>query len=344
MRIRRKQKINLAIVGFGKMGKAYAQAVRELMHGEYEDYYKGNVSRFLSRITLDAVVDPVFGKTGPTNDGVWRFRTHAELLESRCPDAAIIAAPTVRHFEIARDFLAKGVSLLIEKPVACTTREIRDIKRMAAEKDAFVLPGHVERYNPVTLDIIEMLKYKVYGRVENYEFVRTSQRPKRIPDSIIIDKLIHDMDLLMYFFGRPRVETARFERDRRGRVIECDVRFSHRNGATGRIFSSWKVPKKERRVTIVTERGAVFGDFHRKQLFVKRLKEPPKSITGYGNNQIKDQLTDFFAGKFDVIEPLVSIDDAIRSGLVIDRINRLADEMNDRCVIARRTPSPFKNK
>jgi len=60
--------------------------------------------------------------------------------------------------------------------------------------------------------------------------------------------------------------------------------------------------------------------------FLRRYakKSVPKAITGYGNNQVKDQLADFFAGIFRLVPPLVNIDDAVKSARLIDRIASLA--------------------
>jgi predicted dehydrogenase len=318
------RKIRLAIVGCGKMGLIHKKAAQQLIGGAHEQYYKGGVGKVLQRLCLDSLVDPSFLRTGKDRENIFRFRTHEELLRKRPIDAAVIAAPTVTHRALAGDFLTRGIPLLIEKPVAEKTAEILEIKKLAEDAGVFVLPGHVERYNPVTIDIAETLKYKVYGKVTNYSFVRTSPRPERIPDSIIIDKLIHDVDLLLRFFGKPKVEAAKFSRDKQGIVIECDLSLRHRSGVTGRVFSSWKVNRKERSIAIDAERGRIEADFTNKTLFVKRLNEFPKAITGYGNNQVKDQLADFFAGIFRLVPPLVNIDDAVKSARLIDRIASLA--------------------
>jgi UDP-N-acetylglucosamine 3-dehydrogenase len=217
--------------------------------------------------------------------------------------------------------------LLIEKPVACLSKEIRKIKTLARKNNVFILPGHVERYNPVTLDIIEYLKYKVYGKVQKYEFIRTSRRPPRIPDSIVIDKLVHDLDLLLFFFGKPQIDSVDFQRDKQGKVIECDLHLKHKNGVKGRILSSWKIPKKERAIKITAERGEINGDFLHKTLFIKRYHEFSKSVTGYANNQVKDQIADFLAGIYNAGKPLVSINDALNCGIIVDEIERLAGEL-----------------
>ncbi|MHC4874054.1 MAG: Gfo/Idh/MocA family protein [Planctomycetota bacterium] len=317
------KKTRLAIIGLGKMGNIHLKAVNEIMNGRYEPYYKGDVGKYLDNVILDSIVDPSMTKS--KSKGIHQFRDHKELLKKRKIDAAIIAAPTLLHFDIAMDFINKGIHLLIEKPVSCTASEIRKIKKKAAEKDVFILPGHVERYNPVTLDIIEYLQYKVYGKAQHYEFTRTSRKPARIPDSIIIDKLVHDLDLLIFFFGKPKISNVKFQHDKRGQVVECDLYLEHKNGITGRILSSWKIEKKQRSIKIDAERGRIKADFWKKNLSIQRYKEFSKSVTGYANNQVKDQFADFISGVYkQPIKPLVTINDALNCGIIVDEINKLS--------------------
>lgn len=305
------------------MGNIHLKAVEQLMSGTYESYYKGGAGNYLDKLVLDSIVDPSYDQ-GNCKKDVCYFKDYREMLRKRKIDAAIIAAPTVKHFEIACDCIEKGIHLLIEKPVACKASEIKKIRDLAAKRNLFVLPGHVERYNPVTLDIIEYLQYKVYGSVRQYEFVRTSRKPSRIPDSIIIDKLVHDLDLLLFFFGKPQINDVKFDYDKRGKVIECELCLKHKNGVRGRILSSWQIKKKQRTIEIDAERGLVHGDFLHKKLYVRRYHEFSKLITGYANNQVKDQLADFIGGIYKLAKPLVSIDDALNCGVIIDKIENFA--------------------
>jgi len=319
-------RLRLAIIGCGRMGSFHQKAAFQLMEGAYEKYYKDSIGKYLKRLVLDSLVDPAFPNMGKDACGIHCFRSHEEMLRERKIDAAIIAAPIQAHYTIAKDFLSRGIPLLIEKHVATTTKEIRELKSLAEVSGVFLMPGHVERYNPVTHDILEILQFKIYGKIHSYKFTRTSRRPSRIPDSIIVDKLVHDIDLLLLFFGRPKTKEARFQHDRKGTVVEANLVFEHNNGVTGGVFSSWKVPKKERSVIIRAERGEISADFRKKNLFINRFHGFSKSVNGYNNNQVKDLMVDFIAGIYELVPPNVTIDDAIRCGTLIDRINRLAQK------------------
>jgi predicted dehydrogenase len=220
--------------------------------------------------------------------------------------------------------IRRGIPLLIEKPVGRTAKEVRSLIRLAARHGVRIMPGHVERYNPVTLDVRETVRYRMYGRLKSYSFIRTSVRPVRVREDLVLDKLIHDIDLVHCTVGPFKVGRVDIRRQR-GSIVECTVQTRHRNGVTGRIFSSWLVPVKKRNVEFQFERASLSGDLLEKTLRIHRHQEMSKEITGYRNNQIRDQVADFIYFLYSRnarIKPLVRMSDALKSAGVIDEIRR----------------------
>ncbi len=318
------EKIRFAIIGYGKMGKYHEKALIQLVNGAYERYYNEKVLEYLDSIELDSLVDPVFDRGNTILNGISRFKDRQELLEYRKIDAAIISAPISRHYDIAGDLIKKGIRLLIEKPVAPTSKEVHSLEKLAENNDVFIMPGHVERYNPAAFEVKELMESSVYGKMKSYRFTRTSRRPRHVDDSIILDKLVHDLDLLLYFFGKPTIEKTDFKYDTKGTVVEARVILSHRNGATGEIYSSWLVPDKVRKVNIYTASANIEADFIKKNVIVEKSYLPEKTVICYNNNQIKDMIVDFIAGSYGVTEPYASIKDALESGMLIDKIRELS--------------------
>ena len=212
--------------------------------------------------------------------------------------------------------------LLIEKPVSETAKEIQSLIRLAARRGVKLMPGHVERYNPVTLDARETVRYRMYGRLNRYALTRTSRRPERVREDLVLDKLIHDIDLVHCIVGSFQVSKVKVRRQA-GRIVECTVYTRHRSGATGTIFSSWLVSEKKRTVDFFFDRAHLSGNLIDKTLRIRRFHEMSKEITGYRNNQIRDQLADFVYYLYSRdagVKPLVRMSDALKSGRVIDEI------------------------
>jgi len=322
-------KTNLAIIGCGYMGEIYRKAAVELYDRKnIESYYKYDLPGMLTNFRLKAVVDIKFADSSyREGEDLWHLDSIETLIGMKelGVNAAVVSTPIKTHFQIAQKLIRSGISLLIEKPVCETAKEIKELMRLAKKHKVRIMPGLVERYNPVTLDAEEAVAYKMYGSAVSYSFLRAGKKPERVSDSLIIDKLIHDLDLVQCIFGKYRITDMRF-RKVKGEVMECTLLTSHRKGLNGRIVSSWLSEEKTREVVIKFERGMIRGDLLSKKIFVDRYKELSKVISGYKNNQIKDQLVDFIAYKNKLIKTLVSMEDALHAAYLLDEITRKVND------------------
>ena len=324
-------KTNLAVIGYGYMGEIYRKAAFDLYdQNNIESYYKYDLPGMLKDFRLKAVVDIKFTESRyNAEEDLWYINSVEELVEKKelGINAAVVATPIKTHFPIAKLLIEKGISLLIEKPVCETAGEVKELIALAKRYRVRIMPGHIERYNPVTLDTAEIVKYRIYGRVVSYSFLRASLKPERVKDSLIIDKLIHDLDLVQCIFGKYKISDISFKKAE-GEIRECTIQTSHRRGLKGKIVSSWLSEKKIREVTVRFEQGMIRGDLISKKIDVNRYKELSKQISGYRNNQIKDQLVDFIAYKNKMIKTLVTMDDALKAAYLLDEITRrIKDEL-----------------
>lgn len=108
-------------------------------------------------------------------------------------DAVIIAAPTPLHHQIGMYCLEHGVHTLVEKPIAVTLDEARDLIKTAKLHDRILQVGHVERFNPA---VVEAVKY-----IDNPQFItmnRLGPYDARMSNiGVVLDLMIHDIDLLL---------------------------------------------------------------------------------------------------------------------------------------------------
>jgi len=318
-------KTDLAIIGYGYMGEIYKRACIELYNQEnIETYYKYDLPGMLKGFKLKAIVDTKFAESyHMPEDGIWYFNSIDAMLEQDdlTINAAVIATPIKTHFEIAKKLILSSISLLIEKPVCESAKEVKELIAISKKNQVRIMPGHVERYNPVTLDASEAVKYRMYGKVVSYNFLRTSSKPKRVNESLIIDKLVHDLDLVQSIFGKYKISDINVIKEQ-NEIMECTICTIHKKGYQGEIVSSWLSDEKKREITIKFEHGMLKGDLLSKKIDVDRYMELSKQISGYKNNQIKDQLVDFIAYKHKLIKTLVSMKDALKSAHLIDEILR----------------------
>ncbi len=123
--------------------------------------------------------------------GTRAFGRLDELLGNA--DAVSIATPTVSHHEVARRCLEAGVHVLIEKPIARTVDEARDIVSLAGERGLVVQVGHIERFNPAVRAAMGVLKGPKFIEVH-----RLGVFVSRGTDvAVVLDLMIHDIDLIL---------------------------------------------------------------------------------------------------------------------------------------------------
>lgn len=114
-------------------------------------------------------------------------------------DAVSIAVPTAQHFAAASEFLARGVHVLLEKPI-CETLEQADKLDELARKNGVVLQvGHLERFNPAIAGAAPFLTKPRF-----IESRRMSQFQKRSAETnVVLDMMIHDLDLVFSMVDSP---------------------------------------------------------------------------------------------------------------------------------------------
>ena len=124
------------------------------------------------------------------------FRTEAvgdlDALLDRV-EAVSLATPTVSHHGVARDCLERGVHVLVEKPIAGTVDEAREMVELGREKGLVLQVGHIERFNPAVRAALGVLDAPKFIEVHRLGvFV-----PRGTDVAVILDLMIHDIDLIL---------------------------------------------------------------------------------------------------------------------------------------------------
>lgn len=147
------------------------------------------------RADLAVVIDP-FEKSGAplaaTYDAAW-----APAIDAISDvDMVVVAASTEHHYGIARDVIAAGLPLLVEKPVCPSLEQTQEILERSRLAGTPVMCGFLERYNPAVIAARRMIDTPLYVRA-----VRHSPYAPRIKTGVAWDLLVHDVDLISQIFG-----------------------------------------------------------------------------------------------------------------------------------------------
>jgi predicted dehydrogenase len=180
-------------------------------------------------------------------------------------DAVTIAAPTHLHEEIALACIARGVHVLVEKPIASTVEEGRAIIAAARRAGVVLMVGHVERFNPT----VEAIKEAIRGEdILSIAITRVGPFPPRMSNvGVVIDLAVHDIDLIRWFTNsdivevQPQLSNAVAERE-----DIALLQFRTASGVLAHINTNWLTPFKARNVIIATRRKYIMGDLLTRQV------------------------------------------------------------------------------
>ncbi|MBK6931285.1 MAG: Gfo/Idh/MocA family oxidoreductase [Saprospirales bacterium] len=126
-----------------------------------------------------------------------RFTSVAALL--REVDAVDIVTPTPSHYRLAAQAIRAGKHVFIEKPVTQTLSQGLRLLQLAEQAGVKVQIGHVERFNPAYLALRDMLLQPMF--IESHRLAVFQPRGTEV--SVILDLMIHDLDLVLHLVGSP---------------------------------------------------------------------------------------------------------------------------------------------
>jgi UDP-N-acetylglucosamine 3-dehydrogenase len=186
------------------------------------------------------------------------------LLDSGV-DAVTIAAPTHLHHDMALTCIARGIHVLVEKPIASSVEEGRDIITAAHHAKVTLMVGHVERFNPA----VEAIKNAIRGEdILSIAITRVGPFPPRMSNvGVVIDLAVHDIDLIRWFTDsdiievQPQLSSAVAERE-----DIALLQFRTASGVLAHINTNWLTPFKARNVTVATRGKYVMGDLLTRQV------------------------------------------------------------------------------
>ncbi len=210
-------------------------------------------------------VDPGGDRFGAVRDRALLFDGVDALLSAPggAPDFAVVAVPTEEHVAVARALAQAGVHLLIEKPLAATSEEAREIIAAVRAAGVHGAVGHVERCNPALRALRDRVQEGQLGEVYMVATERVGPFPDRVKDvGVVKDLATHDLDLVRWLGGAPIERVAAQTQHRMGREHEDLVLVTGRLG-NGRAFNAvvdWLTPTKVRRTRVLGEGGMLVAD------------------------------------------------------------------------------------
>ena len=234
-----------AVIGLGMMGRHHARILQSS-----------------PRMEFAGAVDPGGDRWGVVRDPGLIFTRLQDMIAAGGVDFAILAVPTEDHLPLARELAGHGIHVLIEKPLAATADEARQIIAACDAAGVHGAVGHVERFNPALIELRRRVGEGQLGEIFLIATERVGPFPDRVRDvGVVKDLATHDLDIVRWLGGDVATIAAQTQH-RMGRPHEDMVLVTGgmASGVSFNCLVDWLSPTKVRRTRVLGERGMLVAD------------------------------------------------------------------------------------
>jgi virulence factor len=248
--------VRLGVIGAGTMGERHCR-----------------VCANLPRVELVGVADPnqERGRQVAEAYETTFYADHRALLPQ--VDAVTIAASTSSHYALSTECLVRGLHVMVEKPIAETIEQARQLVHTANEHGSILQVGHIERFNPAFIE----LKHVTDGmtliginmrRLSSFDTSNTDV-------DVIRDLMIHDLDLATALV-ESELEgiTASGRSINTGAIDHAVANLSFTAGPIATLFASRVTEQKVRAIEVIADGAYVEADLLNKTVLVHRRTFP----------------------------------------------------------------------
>ncbi|MRR10011.1 Gfo/Idh/MocA family oxidoreductase [bacterium] len=305
-------KLRVGVIGVGSLGQHHARN-----YSEIKDVVLAGV----------ADADPARALEIAVRHRTQAFADHRELL--RQVDAVSVVVPTSLHHQVARDVIAAGRHLLLEKPITSTIAQAREIVDLAGQAGIKLQVGHIERFNPAVRAAAPHIRDPKF--IECTRIAPYVTRGTDVP--VVLDLMIHDIDIILSFVRSQveRISAIGFNPVSEREDI-ANARLEFANGCVANVTASRISVKKERKVRFFQRNAYVNVDYMKPDVKVYRLTGDPKGVLDLAKmveytepridkvEPLKAELTAFVECILNNTEPLVTGGDGLRALQVAEAI------------------------
>jgi predicted dehydrogenase len=245
--------LRIGVFGVGHLGKFHLNNWKDIKDAEVIGFY--DPSDDTSREVAEKYQLPRF--------------LDIDTLLNAC-DAIDVVAPTNYHFALCEKAIKKGKHIFVEKPLANTMDEARQLVKLAEESGVKFQVGHVERFNPAFLAIRDTPLNPMF--IEVHRLAQFNPRGTEV--SVILDLMIHDIDIILSIV---KSDVKNISASGVGVITEtpdiANVRIEFHNGCVANLTSSRISMKKMRKMRIFQKDAYIGIDFLNKKTEIIKLKD-----------------------------------------------------------------------
>ena len=249
--------LKAGVLGAGHLGKIHLRLLNQSEKYELVGFYDANEENAKK-------VAEEFGYT--------YFNSIDALIDA--VDMVDIVTPTLSHYECAKQAIAKGKHIFIEKPITNTVEEAEHIRQLLAQHNLRGQVGHVERFNPAFLGIKDKLENPMF--IETHRLAEFNPRGTDVP--VVLDLMIHDIDIILSVVKSKVVNVQASGVS----VISnspdiANARLEFENGCVANLTASRISLKNMRKTRFFQKDAYISVDFLEKKCEVVKMKDAPET-------------------------------------------------------------------
>ncbi len=260
-------RVPVGVVGVGALGRHHARHFGEMHGTELVGVYDTDRAR-AAEVAAEA--------------GTRAFDSLADLLGA--VRAVVVAVPTVAHREVGLECLGRGVSVLMEKPLASSLAEADELLGEAARHDVTFAVGHIERFNRAVRAARDYLDRPMF-----LEGIRLAPfQPRGTDVAVVLDLMIHDLDLANHLVGGAAAIDVRASGVSvlSSHLDMANARVEFEGGAVASVTASRVARERVRRLRIFQPSGYFSLDLAAGSGTFMRLREGWRPGTGASIQEI----------------------------------------------------------
>jgi predicted dehydrogenase len=225
-----------------------------------------HVRNFFELGALGMVCDESNAMLEKVQDRFKGIRTHTDFrmaLSDAEIDGVVIATPAETHYGIATLALQAGKDVLVEKPLTLNVSEAERLLKVATDRSAILMVGHLLEYHPAVIRLRELIAGGELGALRYIYSNRLNLGKVRREENILWSFAPHDIAIILRLVGSlPKFVSATGGAYLRPGIADVTItNMEFPTGIRAHIFVSWLHPYKEQRLVVVgSKKMAVFDD------------------------------------------------------------------------------------
>jgi predicted dehydrogenase len=246
--------LRVGVIGVGSFGRNHARVYRDLQ------------SELSQNVMLVGVVDADFtvAQSVARQFGTTAFRSLPELIQAGV-QAASVTVPTAAHLEVARQLMAKGIDVLVEKPLTAMPAEADEMIGLAARYGCVAQVGHLERFNPAVRATLPLLTQPMFFEVHRLSVFT----PRSLDVDVVLDLMIHDIDIVLTFAKSAVKEIRAVGLPILSQKTDiANVRMEFESGCVANFTASRVSTERVRKLRLFQPRQYVSVDYSRQDVLV----------------------------------------------------------------------------